>query len=161
VLFDVKITNPDAASHWLLVRDQLDSPWELESATANGVEVLELTGPGRVVIGHFHGNQSFLALLLPPRATIKIHRLALSLWNREPSGNASIHVLVANNLTIGTEPAYAWFGINPESEKLADVTTENGKMRGNRFTPDRRELPIHMDVESRIEMVVDILSPEL
>ena len=161
VLFDVGIQNPSDAWRWFLVRDQLDSPWELKSITANGVEAFELTGEGRVVIGHFHGNQGFLALLLPARAAISMHGIALSLWNVASARQAVVRVAVADALTIGHEAVGDWLGIDFASERLASVSAENRKELSDRYTSDRHDLPLQVQTVGMVETVVDIPSPKL
>jgi hypothetical protein len=69
--------------------------------------------------------------------------------------------MIADDLLIGGEPAEAWFGTNPETDRLADVKTENGTLVRSRFTPDRSELPLEIRVNHPIQIAVDVPAPQL
>ncbi len=147
VLFDVQFRNSNPEPRWFLMPDKLNSPWATGSGGVDGVEVFEFTGKGRAIVGHFHGTQGFLALLVPAGAVLTIRRFTLPMWNEAPKGKVSIEVVMARSLTIGGEDALAWFKRDPTSETESDVTTEVGRMLGARATPDRNEVTISTDVD--------------
>jgi hypothetical protein len=161
VLFDVQFRNSGPGPRWFLLPDKLNSPWAAGGGGVDGVEVFEFTGKGRAVVGHFQGTQGFLALLVPAGAVLTIRRFMLPLWNEAPKGEVSIEVVMAPNLTIGGEDAFAWFERDPASEAASDVTTEGGRMLGTRHTPDRSEVTISTDVERLMTVRVPLGKPTL
>lgn len=156
VMFDAEFRNPNSEALWFLVPGHLNSSLLSRPGGVDGVEVFELTGRGRVVVGHFQGTQDFVALLLPAGAAITIRRFTLQLWQQLPAEEVSIEVVFAKSVTAGGEDASAWFGMNPASDASADVTTEGGRLVASKHTPDRGEVPLTVDEDRRMTIRVSL-----
>src|SRR5437667_7037549 len=109
--FDIRLRNDGAAARWFLLPSNLGSS-NTSIGAKGGIDTLEVFAPrgqGRVIIGHFLGTGGFQALLLPPRAEVRLRRLKISYW-ADPLYRLQREVVIAWSLTIGGEPAEKWFG---------------------------------------------------
>src|SRR5580704_14506077 len=119
VFFDFDLRNSADQSRFLVLSTQIGLPLIVESVSVTSLEIFELRNDGRIFLGRFRGDQDFLALMLAADSHIQIRRLSLRLWDSSPSPKLLIEGLVARSLVIGQGPADSWFGINPESDRVA------------------------------------------
>jgi hypothetical protein len=158
--FDVVLRNDRAEPRWFLLPSNL-GPGTSTLLTKGGVDGVEVFGPrgkGRIVIGHFLGTGGFYALLLPARAGVRLRMFPISYWGDLPN-RLQVGIVVAKRLTIGGEPAAAWFGLNPTSSAGADITESvlsQNRMISSRHTPDRKEVEMVSENQSRFKVTVSL-----
>jgi hypothetical protein len=156
--FDLVLRNSRTEPRWFLLPGNL-GPGNSALLTKSGVDGVEVFGPrgsGRVIVGHFLGTGGFYALLLPARAAIHLQMFPISYWGDLPD-QLEVEVVTAKSLTIGGEPASAWFGLNPASSARADITENvlsQNRMISSRHTPDRKEVATLSEEESRLKLMV-------
>ena len=120
LLCDMTLTNAEGEPRWFLLPDEFP-PIALPGETTLESIVYRLTGTGAgtAVVGHALGPAGFRALLLPGGRPV-----TASVSDRyldDPPAVGAIDILVAAQLTIGGEPAAAWFGMEPLCDAGADV----------------------------------------
>ena len=158
--FDVVLRNDRAQPRWFLLPSNL-GPGTPSLVTKGGVDSLEVFGPrgkGRVFVGHFLGTGGFYALLLPARAVVRLRMFPISYWGDVPD-HLQVEVVTAKRLTIGGEPAEAWFKTNSTCSVRADIAEDalsQNRMIRSRHTPDRREVATVREEESRFKLVVSL-----
>jgi hypothetical protein len=158
--FDVMLRNDRAESRWFLVPSNLGPGTSalLSKGGIDGVEVFAPRGSGRVIVGHFLGTGGFYALLLPARAEVHLRMFPISYWGDLPD-QLQVEVVTAKRLMIGGEPATAWFGLNPTSSARADITESvlsQNRMVRSRHTPDRKEVEVVKEKESRFKLEISL-----
>src|SRR3989449_3640690 len=158
--FDIKLRNDGAAARWFLLPSNLGSA-NTSIGAKGGVDTLEVFAPrghGRVIIGHFLGTGGFQALLLPPRAEVRLRRFKISYWG-DPPADLQIEVAMAKTFSIGGESAEKWFGSQPLSSVKADIT-ENAKstsrMLRSKSTPDNKEVAARIEEDRRLQLMVSL-----
>ncbi|MFP4124872.1 hypothetical protein [Coleofasciculus sp.] len=154
LLMDVTLRNHHAQPCWFLLPATLDSSSPLGQGSVNSVEVFELGGQGRVVVGRFLGTANFQAFLLPAGAELKLRGLPISLWEEEIVNGVEIEAVVASQLTVDSEPAQTWFGINPISDLKAEVSEDQIRRLASRSTPNLEEVPVSVVEKERIQLQV-------
>ena len=68
-----------------------------------------------------------------------------------------VEVVIAKRLTIGGEPAEAWFKINPKCSTTADISESalsQTRMMSSRHTPDGKEVGARSEEENRFKLDV-------
>jgi hypothetical protein len=158
--FDIVLRNDSAQQSWFLLPSNLGPGISvlLSKGGVDGVEVFAPRGHGRVIVGHFLGTGGFYALLLPARSEVRLRMFPISYWGDLPD-RLQVEVVRAKALTIGGEPATAWFGLNPMSSARADITDSvlsQNRMVRSRHTPDRREVATASEKESRFKLEVSL-----
>ena len=162
--FDVVLRNTRAEPRWFLLPSHL-GPGIPSLGTKGGVDGVEVFGPrgkGRVILGHFLGTGGFYALRLPAHAVVRLRMFPISYWGDVPD-HLQVEVVTAKRLTIGGEPAAAWFGLNPMCSVRADTAEEalsQKRMLRSRHTPDRREVATRGEGESRLKLEVSLKGNE-
>lgn len=152
VLFDAILRNTHTEPEWfLLPYNLLRTP----RSDVDVVEVYELHGTGRVVVGHLGGLDGMYALLVPPGGRVRLRGLPLLALD-EPPERANLEVVVAGDLRIGGEPAAAWFGMDPMSDVDADVQAEalrdQAAVQTARYPEGGGEVPAEYDERERIPL---------
>ena len=156
--FDVVLRNPRAEARWFLLPSNLGpgTPSLVTKGGVDGVEVFGSQGQGRVILGHFLGTGGFQALLLPAHARIRLRMFPISYWGDVPE-HLQVEVVTAKRLTIGGEPAAAWFKLNPKCSAKADIAESalsQTRMLSSRHTTDRKEVGTVIEEESRFKLAV-------
>src|SRR6185369_15763748 len=120
--FDVLLRNEEESPRWFLLPSNLGSGHGPigEKGGVDTLEVFSPRGKGRVVVGRFLGTGGFNALLLPPGAAVRLRLFPISYWG-DPPDNLEIEIVIAKELTIGSEKAENWFGKSPMSGVKADI----------------------------------------
>jgi hypothetical protein len=158
--FDVVLRNRRAEPRWFLLPGNL-GPGTSALLTRGGVDGVEVFGPrgtGRVIVGHFLGTGGFYALLLPARSAIHLQMFPISYWGDLPD-QLEVEVVTAKRLTIGGEPASAWFGLNPTSSARANITESvlsQNRMVTSRHTPDGKEVATLIEKDGRFRIQVSL-----
>jgi hypothetical protein len=164
LFFDLVLRNDRAEPRWFLLPSNL-GPGTSALLTKGGIDGVEVFGPrgkGRVVLGHFLGTGGFYALLLPARAEVHLRMFPISYWGDLPD-QLQVEVVTAKRLTIGGEPATAWFGLNPTSTVRADITESvlsQNRMIRSRHTPDRKEVATLSEEGRRFKLAVSLKGNE-
>ena len=158
--FDIRLRNDRTEARWFLLPSNLGSGTTSIGAKG-GVDALEVFAPrgqGRVIIGHFLGTGGFQALLLPPRAEVRLRLFPISYWG-DPPDRLRIEVVIAKTFSIGGETAEKWFGSRPLSSVKADIT-ENAKstsrMLRSKHTPDDKEVATRIEEDRRLQLMVSL-----
>ncbi len=160
--FDIVLRNDHTGPRWFLLPSNL-GPGISALLTKGGVDTVEVFAPhgsGRVVVGHFLGTGGFHALLLPAHAQVRLRMFPISYWGEVPD-HLQVEVVTAKRLTIGGEPAAAWFEHNPTCSTRADVTESvlsQTRMIGSRHTPDGKEVGARSEEQNRFKLDV-LLKP--
>jgi hypothetical protein len=158
LFFDVTLYNKLAEPRWFLLPDKI-TPNQAQPYAVATLEVYKLGDQGEVVVGHFSGSRGFQALLLPPGGQVQLQRFPIPLWGKPPA-SVMIEVVNARSLTVGDEPAEAWFGMNPMSTGQVTVLAEALATQRDvilaRHTPDRSEVTVTVVADSRIQLQVDL-----
>jgi hypothetical protein len=145
---DVTLRNRAAEPRWFLLPTDLPP-----TAPHGGVDVLEvqqLAGQGRAVLGRFLGTGGFQAALVPGGAEVRLHGLSLSYWAEPPASGIPVEVVIARDFTLGGEHAAAWFSVPPQSDAAADAGAEGAKTVATHRTPDGKEAPVQITEDSRV-----------
>lgn len=158
--FDLVLRNNRNEPRWFIVQSNLypDSKSTPAKGGVDGVEVYKTRGKGRVIIGHFLGTGGFYALLLPARAEVNLKLFPISFWGEMPE-QIQVEVLTAEKLAIGGESAETWFGENPLSTAKAEIAKNpfsHAWMLRSRHTPDRKEVGITFEEDSRFQLSVSL-----
>ena len=158
--FDIVLRNNHTEPRWFLLPSNLGpgTSAPVTKGGVDGVEVFAPRGKGRIFLGHFLGTGGFYALLLPARAEVRLRMFPISYWGDVPD-QLEVEVVTTKRLTIGGEPATAWFGLNPASSARADIaesTLSQERMIRARHTPDRREVAAVSEKESRFKLEVSL-----
>ncbi len=160
--FDIVLRNDHTGPRWFLLPSNL-GPGISALLTKGGVDTVEVFAPhgsGRVVVGHFLGTGGFYALLLPAHAQVRLRMFPISYWGDVPD-HLQVEVVTAKRLTIGGEPAAAWFKHNPTCSTRADITESvlsQTRMIGSRHTPDGKEVGARSEEQNRFKLDV-LLKP--
>jgi hypothetical protein len=158
--FDVLLRNDQNSPRWFLLPSNLGSG-HAGIGEKGGVDTLEVFSPrgkGRVLVGRFLGTGGFNALLLPARAEVRLRRFPISYWGDPPS-SLQIEIVIAKQLTIGSDNATSWFGKSPMSSVKADIAedAENPmRARNTRRTPDNKEIAPVIEEDQRIKLEVSL-----
>jgi len=158
--FDVLLRNEEESARWFLLPSNLGSGHGLigEKGGIDTLEVFSPRGKGHVVVGRFLGTGGFNALLLPPGATVRLRLFPISYWG-DPPHNLKIEIVIAKELTIGSETAENWFGKSPMSSVKADIAedAENPmRMRTSRRTKDNKEVVPVIEEDQRLRLQVSL-----
>jgi hypothetical protein len=162
--FDIVLRNDHAGPRWFLLPSNL-GPGTSALVTKGGIDSVEVFAPrgqGRVIVGHFLGTGGFQALLLPAHAEVRLRMFPISYWGDLPD-QLQVEVVTAKRLTIGGEPAAAWFGLNPTCSARADIVESalsQTRMLRSRHTPDRKEVATLSEEESRFKLAVSLKGNE-
>jgi hypothetical protein len=158
--FDVILRNDENSARWFLLPSNLGSG-HAAIGQKGGVDTLEVFSPrgkGRVIIGRFLGTGGFNALLLPPRAELRLRLFPISYWG-DPPANLELEIVIARQLSIGGDSAEKWFGKNPMSSVNADII-ENAenlmRMRTSKRTPDHKEVAPQIEEDRRLTLQVSL-----
>ncbi len=158
--FDIVLRNDQSEPRWFLLPSNL-GPGTSSLVTKGGVdtvEVFEPHGSGRVIVGHFLGTGGFQALLLPAHARVRLRMFPISYWGDVPD-HLQVEVVTAKRLTIGSEPAAAWFGSNSTCSARADIVESalsHTRMIRSRHTPDGKEVGTMIEGERRFKIEVSL-----
>ena len=111
LVVDVTIANAGDAPRWILIPKQVPPNPDAEGG---GVDGLDLRGAGAALLGTFRGVGGTHALRVAARARVTIVELEIGWWRSSPGDTVPpLVVTVADDLTIGGQPARAWFGAEP------------------------------------------------
>lgn len=111
LIVDVAIDNPGDAPRWILIPKQV--PPNPDTA-GGGVDSLEVRGTGAALFGTFRGVAGTYALRVAAHAKVMVGNVEIGWWRSSPDDQVpALEVGVADQLTIGGEPAKAWFGVEP------------------------------------------------
>ena len=155
--FDLELRNEEAKSRWFLLPDRLEG--ETGAYAIDALDVYELSGEGRVVIGHFSGMRGFHALLLPAGAEVTLRQFPV-LWRGKMPTAVSFQLTTAQAVTVGDQPCEAWFPANPASDKTAGVNAsplaDQSQVIFTRHTADYKEVAVSLAGEEHFihEVVV-------
>ncbi len=152
LLIDAVLHNGESTPRWFVL------PSALPVQTGGGVdavEVYEYSGKGRALVGRFLGTGGFQATLIAPGGAVTLHGLPLSYWG-EPPMRLSLEVTIAQDFTIGAEPASAWFGGDPTSD--ATVDGKNEKAVSAKKSPSGSELPVQFLDGRQLTVAVSLSS---
>jgi len=107
---ELAIDNPTDAARWVLVPKQIPP----DDGAGGGVDGLDVRGSGAALVGTFFGTGGFHAARVAAHAKVTITNLPVAWWESTP-GEAmpGLGVTVADELQLGTEPARAWFKVEP------------------------------------------------
>lgn len=155
LMFDITLHNPFDSQRWFLLPSSLmQESGGIKKDGIYGLQVFELEGEGRVILGRFLGATGFQALLLPADAELKMRRFPIQFYGELPPEMISIDLVIARQLQINGEPAAAWFGLDPSSDGQADVSAEQRRRLGSRNTPNLEAVPISIDEDSSLTLLV-------
>jgi hypothetical protein len=158
--FDVLLRNEEESLRWFLLPSNLGSGHGPigEKGGVDTLEVFSPRGKGYVVVGRFLGTGGFNALLLPPRAAVRLRLFPISYWG-DPPANLQIEIVIAKELTIGGDKAESWFGSSPLSSVKADIA-ENAEnpmlMRTSKRTKDNKEVVPVIEEDQRLRLQVSL-----
>lgn len=158
--FDVVLRNDHSSPRWFLLPANLGSGRAAvgEKGGVDALEVFVPEGLGKVIIGRFLGTGGFNAILLPPRAEIRLRRFPISYWGDAPDG-LKIEIVIAKDLKIGSDEAASWFGMNPLSSAAADIregSESTMRIQKSKRTPDNKEVSPVIEVERRLTIGVSL-----
>lgn len=158
--FDVTLLNDQKSPRWFLLPSNLGSG-HAAIGQKGGVDTLEVFSPrgkGHVVVGRFLGTGGFNALLLPPGAAVRLRLFPISYWG-DPPETLEIEIVVAKELTIGSDKAESWFGNSPMSSVKADIAedAENPmRMRTSKHSKDNKEVVPVIEEDQRLRLQVSL-----
>jgi hypothetical protein len=162
LFFDVVLRNDRGSPRWFLLPSNLGSGHGLigEKGGVDTLQVFAPRGNGQVIIGRFLGTGGFHALLLRPRAEVRLRRFPISFWGELPA-NLQIEIVIANRLTIGDERAQSWFGVKALSSARADISEDAESVkrlvRSKRSRDNKEVLPL-IEEDRRLHLSVSLES---
>ncbi len=162
LVFDVVLRNDRTSPRWFLLPSNL-GPGEGMIGEKGGVNTLEVFTPqgnGQVIIGRFLGTGGFHALLLPPRAEVRLRRFPISFWGDLPA-SLQIEIVIANRLTIGGESAQSWFGVEALSSARADISEDAESVKRlvrSKRSRDYKEMRPRIEEDRRLHLSVSLKS---
>ena len=156
VLVDVTLRNAESSPRWFVLPGQL--PKDAEGVGVTGVEVWELSGDGRAVLGKWLGTAGFQTVLVAPGAEVKLQRVAIPVWQTTPvKGPLAFEVVIAKEITVGGQPAAAWFEkASPLSDSRSSGDASKAKRAGSKFTEDRDEVPVVISEDRRVSVEIAV-----
>lgn len=147
--FNIALRNTANKPQWFLFPASLyDKPQSARpDAGIDAIELLSDSPEHKITVVDFMGTMKlqpdgaggFKGVLLPPGATVSIQGFGISFWG-EPASPLSIHVVIADSVTIGGAPIEQWIGKSLVSARTADV--KNLQLAGSKSAPDMKELPV-------------------
>lgn len=157
VQVDVTLRNTEKTPRWFVFPGRLPATPDSGSNGVTGVEVYDVSGEGRAILGKFLGTAGFQAILVAAGGEVSIAKLGIPVWHAKP-GPLSFEVIVANEITVGGLPAAKWFGAaSPVSDGRASGDASKAKRAGSKMTEDRSEVPVVYSEERRITL--DVVVP--
>jgi hypothetical protein len=156
ILVDVTLRNAESSARWFVLPGQL--PKDAEGEGVTGVEAWELSGSGRAVLGKWLGTAGFQTVLVAPGAEVKLQRVAIPVWKaNDVKGPLAIEVVIAKDITVGGQPAAAWFEkTNPLSDSRASADVSKAKRAGSKMTEERDEVPVVFSEDRRITVEITV-----
>jgi hypothetical protein len=156
ILVDVTLRNAESTPRWFVLPGQL--PKDAEGGGVTGVEAYELSGNGRVVLGKWLGTAGFQTVLVAGGAEVKLQRVAIPVWKaNDVKGPLAIEVVIAKELTVGGQPAAAWFEkTNPLSDSRVTADVSKAKRAGSKMTEERDEVPVVFSEDRRITVEIAV-----
>jgi hypothetical protein len=157
--FNVTMRNRAGKAQWFLLPralyEQASGP--PSQAGVNGAEILSDSSDHKVTLAQFMGSirlqpesaGGFQALLLPAGAVITIRDFPISFWGDNFSV-LPIHVVIANQVMIGSVPADRWSGVQLLSSKSADLSFKQMSMVRSKFTQRSNELLVTIQKSGEI-----------
>lgn len=150
VVLDVRLRNSAAEARWFIL------PLSMPRRGEGGVNVLEAqacVGRGRAVMGRFLGRDGFYAFLLPAGGEVRLHRLPIEYWG-DPPERLHLAVRTARELTLGGEPARAWFEADPTSD--LQVEADGIERVSVHRTADGKEVPASLIDARELHIEIDV-----
>ncbi|HEY0365329.1 MAG TPA: hypothetical protein VGC73_02580 [Pyrinomonadaceae bacterium] len=162
LFFDVVLRNDRSSPRWFLLPSNLGAGHGLigEKGGVDTLQVFTPRGNGEVIIGRFLGTGGFQALLLRPRAEVRLRRFPISYWGELP-GNLQIEIVIADRLTIGGEKAESWFGVKALSSAKADISEDAESVKRlvrSKHSRDNKEVLPHIEEDRRLHLSVSLQS---
>lgn len=155
---DVILRNAEKTPRWFVFPSTLPVREAAADAGVIGVEAFDASDNGHLVIGKFLGSAAFQAVLLPAGGEVSISRLGIQTWEGPTiKGPVAFEVLIAKEITVGGEPAAAWFSTTvPASDARASGDASKAKHAPSRKTEDRSEVKVVFDEERRIPLEIAV-----
>jgi hypothetical protein len=162
LFFDVVLRNDRRSPRWFLLPSNLGPGHGLigEKGGVDTLQVFTPRGNGQVIIGRFLGTGGFQALLLPPRAEVRLRRFPISFWGEIPA-NLQIEIVIASQLTIGDETAERWFGVKALSSARADISEDAESVKRlvhTKRSRDNKEVLPLIEEDQRLHLSVSLKS---
>ena len=152
--FNVTMRNQAKKAQWFLFPRAVyeKAPGPAPQSGVNGAEIFSTPADHpehKVTVAHFMGSirlqpesaGGFQALLLPPGAVITIRDFGISFWGDNFSP-LPVHVVIADQVMIGSVPADRWTVVGLLSVRAASVSTKEISMVRSKFTQRDNELPV-------------------
>lgn len=152
--FNVTMRNQAKKAQWFLFPRALYemAPGPPPQPGINGAEIFSTSADHpqhKVMVAQFMGSirlqpesaGGFQALLLPAGAVITIRDFGISFWGDNFSP-LPLHVVIADEVMIGSVPADRWTVTGLLSARTADVSTKEISIVRSKFTQRDNELPV-------------------
>lgn len=156
--FNVTMRNQTKKAQWFLFPRAVyeKAPGPAPQSGINGAEIFS-TSDHKVTVAHFMGSirlqpesaGGFQALLLPRGAVITIRDFGISFWGDNFSP-LPLHVVIADQVMIGSVPADRWVEPGLLSARSADVSTREIGMVRSKFTQRDNELPVTIQKSAEV-----------
>lgn len=158
LLLDVTLRNAEKTPRWFVFPSTLPASDDAAEGGVIGVEALDASDKGHLVIGKFLGSAAFQAVLVPAGGEVTITRLGIQTWKGPAiKGPVTFEVLIAKEITVGGEPAAAWFATTvPASDARASGDASKAKYAPSRKTEDRSEVKVVFDEDRRIPLEIAV-----
>lgn len=151
---EVVLRNPRSEPRWFVLPKGLP-----KDGAGGGVDAVEARayggGKGRAVVGEFMGTGGFQGVLVPAGGEVRLRHFPLTYWGQPPDP-LEFDAVVASQITVGGEPASAWFAQDPTSDAHVDATDAEGKVLVSRKAPDNKEAPVSLTEESRVKLSISL-----
>lgn len=158
LLVNVTLRNEEKTPRWFVFPGELPVSEGAASGGVIGVETFDASDNGHLVVGRFLGSAAFQAVLVPAGGEVRLDRFGIPVWQGPATkGPLAIEVLIAKEITVGGEPAAAWFGTtSPTSDARASGDVSKARRGSSRKTEDRSEVKVTFDEDRRIPLEVAI-----
>lgn len=155
---DVTLRNAEKSPRWFVFPSTLPVSEDAKDGGVIGVEAFDASDKGHLVIGKFLGSAAFQAVLLPAGGEVTISRLGIQTWKGPAiKGPIAFEVLIAKEITVGGEPAAAWFATTvPVSDARASGDASKAKHAPSRKTDDRSEVKVVFEEDRRIPLEIAV-----
>jgi hypothetical protein len=160
--FDAVFTNNASEPRWVLFPDSLPESVGRPDGGVDAIEVFQPKGTGKAIALNLMGTNMYgWAVLLPPKAEVKMKRLPIEVWESEIPTKLEIKTILASGLTLNGKPATSFLKADPTCDTKAEGEFEKSKaysmIDSVHFSEDLKEVPIQYKTEQTATLTVSIV----
>jgi hypothetical protein len=153
---DATLRNHTTETRWFILPLTVQPSVGIVGGGVFSVDVFELAGRGRAILGRFLGTGGFQALCLPPQSTVRVRDVAVSSWRDLPDDQLILRCATARHVQVGGSPIEEWMGPDFVSDSDADVSGADGRPLSDREEEGWKEVAVQRVDEERLSVTVPV-----